>query len=533
MEVGNCALDDLDILNVEYYALLQFTFTKNISGVKNWTDVVTMFRNRIPEILSAFDALVYSFHVEELIYPESDPDEETDYNVGIYIEFRSRRNDSRSEYESCLLNKTWSEWVFHHNDIVTVLQPEQYDYRTYPDYWNIFTFDPLARICCSDEAYGTWLFRLSELFDWFPHNPDMRIPLHSPVCAYITLDEREFTISPDRSLRLFSGNATLRKGEYFHAYYKIHVCLHTLLLALNDEDNIEKYVNETSNNMLRIQGYLSLVCTCISLICLLLTLITFFTFSALRSLPNKNTMFLAMSLFVAQAAFQFGAGGTGNKMACQIIGVAIHFLWLTVVFWVNICCFHMFRVFASSAKGRVAHSVHWKTLLKYAFYVYGFASAIVSATVGANYAISNGTSIGYGERLCYISDPMVNGLAFVLPLGITIAVNTFLFAFTICTISKISKIEKTSSPDRRNMFVYIKLSTLTGVFWGLAILAEVTAISALSYISIVLNGCQGAFIFMSYVANRRVYRMWRRVCHQPRADLTGSRSSQYTESSRL
>ncbi|XP_046554513.1 uncharacterized protein LOC124263834 [Haliotis rubra] len=529
LEGENCALDDTDILHTEYYNVMKFTFTKNIFDVKNWTDVMTMVRNSMPEMLSKFDVLVYSFRVEELVYPDSDPGVETDYNVGIHIEFRSERNGSRSEYESYVFNITWGEWVFQYNGAVTVLQPERYDYSADRDDWHIFTFDPLAKTCCSDEPYGTWLYRLSELFSWFPLNPEVMVPLHSLLCPYVILDEEEFTISPNGSLLLFSGNATLRKEEYFQDYFEIQVCLDTLRLALNDYNDTEAYIME--DNMSHVQGYLSLVCTCISLICLLLTLITFFKFSALRSLPNKNTMLLSMSLFAAQGTFQFGAGRTGNKMACQIIGVAIHFLWLTVVFWMNVCCYHMFRVFASSAKGRIAHSIHWKTLMKYALYVYGSASAIVAATIGANYAISHGTSTGYGERLCYINDPKVNGLAFVLPLGITIVVNTVLFSYSIYTISKISKIETTSSLDRRNMFVYIKLSTLTGVFWGLAILAEVTAISALSYISVVLNGSQGAFIFISYVANRRVYRMWRKVCRH--ADYTGSRSSQYTESSRF
>ncbi|KAK7004788.1 adhesion G-protein coupled receptor D1, partial [Biomphalaria glabrata] len=52
--------------------------------------------------------------------------------------------------------------------------------------------------------------------------------------------------------------------------------------------------------------------------------------------------------------------------------------------------------------------------------------------------------------------------------------------------------------------IYAKLSTVTGMFWIVAFLAEIMASDILKLMSVVLNGLQGVAIFYSFVCNKRV-----------------------------
>ncbi|XP_059153459.1 adhesion G protein-coupled receptor E5-like [Physella acuta] len=89
--------------------------------------------------------------------------------------------------------------------------------------------------------------------------------------------------------------------------------------------------------------------------------------------------------------------------------------------------------------------------------------------------------------------------------------------FLIITIVKIQSFRQQHSSDGRNtdlakcVFIYAKLSTLTGVFWTLAIISEALDSVWLRYVSILLNGLQGVFLFVSCVCNKRVLELYLRA----------------------
>ena len=67
------------------------------------------------------------------------------------------------------------------------------------------------------------------------------------------------------------------------------------------------------------------------------------------------------------------------------------------------------------------------------------------------------------------------GLATVLPLAVVTVSNAVFFTITVAKIRKARKRQSGEffkKSDRTNLYIYIKLSTITGVFWMLLILAE-------------------------------------------------------------
>ena len=141
-----------------------------------------------------------------------------------------------------------------------------------------------------------------------------------------------------------------------------------------------------------------------------------------------------------------------------------------------------------------------------------FSFGLVIAVITGTGVSSEWTQVGYGGRgVCYLSSTLLVLLAFALPLALTLIVNCALFSFTVWSISRVDAIQRQAGRERRNAHVYLRLSSLTGLCWTLALLAEIPGLSVLRCVSVVVNGSQGLLLFLSYACNRRVYRLWSNV----------------------
>jgi hypothetical protein len=94
----------------------------------------------------------------------------------------------------------------------------------------------------------------------------------------------------------------------------------------------------------------SAVCGGVSVLCLLLTLVTYSLFSSLRALPGLNNMGLSASLGLAQLSLLLPWHRTGSATVCQLVGMLTHWLWLQAFGWMAVCCVHMARVFTANTR---------------------------------------------------------------------------------------------------------------------------------------------------------------------------------------
>ncbi|XP_035829707.1 uncharacterized protein LOC101852596 [Aplysia californica] len=257
---------------------------------------------------------------------------------------------------------------------------------------------------------------------------------------------------------------------------------------------------------------LTLVCVSVSLVCLLLTVITYSSFPTLRSVAGKNNMCLCISLILAQTSLLVSSHVRRPRTLCVVVGILTHFLWLTMFSWSFACCLHMFKVFTSttrvSALSQKRQLVH---LIKTVLFCFSVPTLIVASVVLVSYITSKGQSIGYGQ-VCYLNSSLLVGLTMILPLAVVLVCNLVFFLVTILKIRSVRKLQQTENfkkSDKHNLYVYVKLSSLTGAFWLVAIVAEATANDPLIFISIILNGLQGVFIFFSYICNKRVLQLYR------------------------
>ena len=129
---------------------------------------------------------------------------------------------------------------------------------------------------------------------------------------------------------------------------------------------------------------ISIVCSCISIACLSVTIATYLLFKTLRTLAGKINLCLCVSLCIAQILQQFTIDLKEYQIACIVFWCFNPFSWSATMCWMSMSSFNLFRCFSHSN----IRSHFMSTLL-----------------VIANMAFSLVTegNVGYGVKICYIS----------------------------------------------------------------------------------------------------------------------------------
>ena len=257
---------------------------------------------------------------------------------------------------------------------------------------------------------------------------------------------------------------------------------------------------------------LSFACSCISTLCLLITIVTYLLLKPLRTEPGKINLCLCLSLLMAQTLQQFTMDLVEYRIACIIFGVFIHFTWSASLLWMNVSSFNLFICFSTPNVRR--HDFQPKLTL-YSFYVICISSLFVAINVGYTF-LSSGT-IGYGENLCYISTKMGLLISFVIPVGVIVLANLVFLSVTVWKISHAPRLEGSKTTDRNNVLIYIKMSTLTGICWIFGFLRILTMLEVFEVLFILANASQGLFIMISFICNRRVITLLKEILPMSKA----------------
>ena len=323
------------------------------------------------------------------------------------------------------------------------------------------------------------------------------------TCPLVSLSLSDHDCFEDNvGLTCPSQNITVRAGNFFFSsnYSNISVCSDVYLEKFTAKSSGHA---TTSSNVAII---LSIACCTISLLCLLLSFLTFCLFPRLRTVPGRNNMALILSLIIAQMLFlvsSFGHLKRGSN-ACKIVGLLTHFSWLVTVFWMNVCTFHAFRVF--TGMNRTIGSGR-KTFLAYSAYTVGLSVLPVLTNIIISTLSSD--DFGYGNPSCYISSEKMVGFTFGIPVGFVIITNLIMFLIFIVKVKRAPTVNKDVKNERNDIIIFAKLSSLTGFTWIFGFIYSWTDLEVFSCLFIVLNASQGVFLFLSFVCNRRVFDMYR------------------------
>ena len=314
------------------------------------------------------------------------------------------------------------------------------------------------------------------------------------MCKIVVLEPSEFEASnQDMYITLLRTTERLVYGQFeLTEDGKARVCIEHLenFLSYHKQKNISIY--DTINS------YLTLACFIVSLPSILLTFLVYLVVQKLRTTPGINNMSLCFSLFFAQLMLLI-SGFMQRGLWCNITGICLHYFWLSAFLAMNVCSFHMYRLF-SGFMG-VQRDNNNKQIVQYHLYSYGVSFLIVSVNILISVITSD--TIGYGKASCFIDNIISRICSFILPIGLVCIFNIVFFLITLLKIRATPKVES-SKENRHHVSIYLRLFTLTGITWLLVMVESNFSSSVLTICITILNGLQGLFIFVSYVCNKRV-----------------------------
>ncbi|KAH3800157.1 hypothetical protein DPMN_153785 [Dreissena polymorpha] len=332
-------------------------------------------------------------------------------------------------------------------------------------------------------------------------------------CPLVVLNSTEINPIENNALRLKNGaiidSKYVNYGKHRLTNETFEVCWEMYKTSVNGSKTRQND-RSTDRKPVTATGILSLACMIISVTCLLITLVTYFLFNELRTQPGINNMGLSISLIIAQVLFQFGKEQHANvpSWACELIGALVHFFWLLVIFWMNICCLHMFRAFTTMQASSFKQSYVWKTCV---YTVYTFVGSLLFVAINITVTVVNTSNadVGYGEGKCYISMLEMVGYTFSLPVLLIILSNLAMFCIVIVKIKRNPTVQSSAKSKRNYLTIFAKLSTLTGLSWIFGFIYTYTGLPVFEYLFIILSNGQGVFIFISFVCSKRVYTLYK------------------------
>ncbi|XP_021358437.1 uncharacterized protein LOC110453698 [Mizuhopecten yessoensis] len=324
------------------------------------------------------------------------------------------------------------------------------------------------------------------------------------LCPRVRIEKDRYEIdSRSRRMTLLPNGPVLSFENYeFLANTSVLICVEDF------KEMIEGRTSESEQDLLSsILGVLSFLCTCLSMVCLIITFLTYCFFAELRTIPGKNNMSLIFSLFFSQGLTQFGMIQTKHTIPCTIIAICIHFFWLSTFFSMNICSFHMFRVFVFPLK-EVKRAHRW-TCFCYVCYIFGMSALIVILYIALSVTVFEVDNLGYtGNGKCFLTSFESVIATFISPVILVCVFNIVFFVVVAYKISTAPKVPSNKNV-RQEFPLYVKLFVLTGATWTFQIIDAFIPLSVFSIISGIINSLQGVFIFLSYSVNSRVRKFYK------------------------
>jgi len=259
-----------------------------------------------------------------------------------------------------------------------------------------------------------------------------------------------------------------------------------------------------------VASVLSFVCTVVSIVCTGFVLITYAMFPELRFIPGKLFMMLCANLLCAQVSFALSSATSDSPFLCQVVGAAIHFFWLSVILSMTSCLWLMVNNFLQPLEADNRATMQSRSnarLCRFAAPVYMFPLCFVVLNSAVASTVYEDPYYGYSGSFCFISVRNLKIVTFFLPLCVALIVNFAMLALIMVSITNVAHRDGKVFTKHR-LLIFVKLSTITGIFWLFGFLYKATEISVFQYLFVFLNGGHGFFLLWSFILNKRVFKLY-------------------------
>ncbi|XP_074644037.1 adhesion G protein-coupled receptor A3-like [Tubulanus polymorphus] len=249
----------------------------------------------------------------------------------------------------------------------------------------------------------------------------------------------------------------------------------------------------------------SLMCV----MCLMAAIVTYITCHKFIEIPKKakhSVVNFCISLMFLIIAFTMGINRTDHPLACQIIGVAIHYLSICTMFWITITTSNMYKKFTKVERPApppdepLEGPVPPKPMLRFYLLGYGVPIIVCGITVAVN--MDHYSSRNY----CFLTWETSLG-AFYGPMGLLLFINLILFLCTACVLrgntilsphdasetEAINAIELTSPEDSTNRTTETQDTASSILDTEHRAISQLRAVAAKLFLFLLIWGC-AAFV---------------------------------------
>ena len=260
---------------------------------------------------------------------------------------------------------------------------------------------------------------------------------------------------------------------------------------------------QTSDNLTQtVESLLAIICSSLSIVALLACLVTHLLFPSLLNVPSKMLVNLALALMSAHVIFLLSGYWINDAKLCAVIGGVQHFFWLASFAWMVGLSAHLQTTMRHIGQpGQEGLTSFIPTFIC----AWGIPLVIVGICGVAHFT---GHFTYGGAESCWIADPFHLGLAFGLPIGLSVATNIVLFILTAYSLRKAMNDAGRATPKyniKYRLVVYTKLSLLMGGTWILGFLSNAPHLGFLKYAFTVLASLNGFFIAVSFTLSARFF----------------------------
>ncbi|KAI8505489.1 hypothetical protein Bbelb_166780, partial [Branchiostoma belcheri] len=298
-------------------------------------------------------------------------------------------------------------------------------------------------------------------------------PLQNCSRPILNFTSDEFQILPNGSVRLLSSNVSCPAEQVVILNTSASVCGDCLLEYFSKD---ARQATWDAN-----KSWLTLGLVTVSVLA-----VTGFVFHTYRSgqwkkVPEKlkvqmmTCMAASEVLFVARGFIPVGP-------VCTAFAVLLHYSFLTAFSSMNVLAVDLFLTFRQESERAEPY--------KYVLYTWLVPVPIVLATVIVEFGSS--VRVGYGEH-CWIGNPTASLVAFGIPVLCALMINGVFTIFALLAIRKSFQIASTAleRSEISKIWVYMRISFLTGFTWIFGFIFPFANSEVLEYIFIVLNASQG------------------------------------------
>ncbi|PIK49911.1 putative G-protein coupled receptor [Apostichopus japonicus] len=347
------------------------------------------------------------------------------------------------------------------------------------------------------------------------------------TCPFIMMEASDFKAESNESdVLVYIYNTSVRFTPEMYIQYNngsIQVCN---FLQENGEKYIIFFPTYTTLEIILTTIGLSL-----SIIALLFSLLTYAIFHSLRArMACVHNILLCVFLLIADILLLLAGWATTSPVFCSLVSGFGHFFWLAVFSTSTVRGFDMFLTFKNSYK---PSDKGIPTTIKVVIHITRciLVPVLISGTLLTLFLINdNRYGVSYGTvHGCWIGGPMINLLAFGIPLLFSIVVNLFAFTYVTSAICK-HKCSNNfirrniSSAQKHEIIIYAKIFMDLSLTWITGFVAWFTDLQVFWYLFTILTSSHGVLIFLAFTCKARIWKLWSNLLNG-RKDTVSSSST--------